>query len=272
MALHDFLVVLDELAASSLAEAWDNVGLMVGDPTQIVSGVLIALDPTEAVLDEALERGLNTIVTHHPLIFQALKAVRVDQPLGRVLAKAITHGLAVIGCHTNLDKVDGGVSEALAVGLGLIEITPLLVETGAAAGQGHVPGFGRHGRFPVPKSKAVFLKDLAAALELEVIAVVGHLPERISTVAVCGGSGSDLAESARAAGVQVYITGEVKHSTARWAEACDFCIIDAGHYASENPVVPALAAVLQKTGAVRGWGIDIVATARQRNPVALYRP
>ncbi len=267
LILHNLLDILETHAPSTLAESWDNVGLMVGDPAHAVSGILVALDPTAAVLDEALASGLNTVITHHPLIFQPLKSVRFDQPTGRILQQAITDKIAVLGCHTNLDKIHGGVNDALAAALGLIDTKPLAPEIA-----GHIEplGFGRHGRLPTPRKATDFLEFLAKSLGLTVIAVAGKLPELISTVAVCGGSGSDLAESAMHVGAQVYITGEVKHSTARWAEARDFCVIDAGHYASEKPVVATLTAFLKKTANEKRWGIDVVAATRQKNPFVFY--
>ncbi|MDH3393529.1 MAG: Nif3-like dinuclear metal center hexameric protein, partial [Desulfobulbaceae bacterium] len=105
--------VLNELAAFSLAESWDNVGLLAGDPAQQVRGILVALDPTEEVLDEAVANGCNVIITHHPLIFKPLKAVRLDQPIGRLLGRSLAAGVAMIACHTNLDLVGGGVNDVL---------------------------------------------------------------------------------------------------------------------------------------------------------------
>ncbi|MEJ2270845.1 MAG: Nif3-like dinuclear metal center hexameric protein, partial [Desulfobulbaceae bacterium] len=99
-----------------------------------------------------------------------------------------------------------------------------------------------------------------------------QLPEEISTVAVCGGSGSDLAAAAFASGAQVYITGEVKHSTARWAEAAGFCIIDAGHFATENPVVESLVEVLQGIFVEDDINIPVWSSAKQQNPFVYHQP
>jgi len=101
--------------------------------------------------------------------------------------------------------------------------------------------------------------------------VAGKIPEKISTVAVCGGSGSELAEAAFASGVQVYITGEVKHSTARWAEASGFCIIDAGHFATERPVVESLVNTLASVFAEREISIPVKSSAKQQNPFTHYQ-
>jgi dinuclear metal center YbgI/SA1388 family protein len=271
----DLLAMLEEIASFKLAETWDNVGLMVGDPTQEVSGILVALDPTEEVLTEAVSAGVSTIITHHPLIFQPLKSVRTDLAQGRFLRRAMADNISVVGCHTNLDLATGGVNDVLAAALGLTDVQPLTVmsgqpQTADSEEPGQPPGFGRRGSLPVSMTGETFLRHVQEVLDVSVVAVAGRLPGMVSTVAVCGGSGSDLAETAFLRGAQVYVTGEVKLSTARWAEASDFCIIDAGHFATENPVVVALAGTLQKTMAEKGWVLDVLTTRQQQDPFVFY--
>lgn len=265
--LQDLLAVLDGIAAFELAESWDNVGVMVGDPAQNVSAILVALDPTEETLQEAVENGSDVLLTHHPLIFHPLKSVRTDQPVGSFLAKALESRIAVVGCHTNLDVVPGGVSDVFASQLGLIDIRPL-APTGDIPDADH--GFGRVGRFPEALSADLFRDRLFSVLQLPVIRVAGSLPESIATVAVCGGSGSDLAETAFRLGAQVYITGEVKHSVARWAEGAGICVIDAGHFATENLVVPMLVAALQQAFAKQGLQVAVRASELQASPFSYF--
>ena len=266
----DLLKTLDEIAAFGLAEEWDNVGLMLGEPHKSIKGILVALDPTEEVLAEAQEIGADCIITHHPLIFQPLKAIYTDQPLGRFLRKALENEISVIGCHTNLDQALGGVNDVLADSLGIQDSRPLVsVETSPEkAGT----GFGRVGRLADPLSPEAFIGYLCDFFKLPVLRVAGQLPEEINIVAVCGGSGSDLAQAAYASGAQVYITGEVKHSTARWAEAAGFCIIDAGHFATENPVVESLVEVLQDVFTEKDISIPVTPSAKQQNPFVFHQP
>jgi len=271
MTVRDLLKTLDEIAAFDLAEQWDNVGLMLGDPNQPVRGVLVALDPTEDLLSEAQEIGADCIITHHPLIFHPLKAIYTDQPMGRFLRRALESNIAVIGCHTNLDQAAGGVNDVLAGSLGLQDSRPLVPAGNEPGGQSAI-GFGRVGRLADPLSPEAFIGYLCDLFKLPVLRVTGQLPEEISTVAVCGGSGSDLAEAAHASGAQVYITGEIKHSTARWAEAAGLCIIDAGHFATENPVVESLVEVLQGIFAEKDSSIPVMQSARQQNPFIFHQP
>ena len=109
LTIKDLLAILDNFAAFGLAEKWDNVGLMVGSKEQQVHGIFVALDPTEEILAEAKECSADCIITHHPLIFNPLKSIHTNQPLGRFLQGALKSGTAVIGCHTNLDQTAGGL-------------------------------------------------------------------------------------------------------------------------------------------------------------------
>lgn len=255
------LSILDTIAPFAMAEPWDNVGLMAGDPDQQVSGILIGLDPTEALLHEALALNLNTILTHHPLIFHPLKTIPSNTSMGRILKTALGHDLSLIACHTNLDLVAAGVSNALAEKLGLRDTRPL------AAAPSMSPGFGKIGTLPAPLPSEQFLHLLLTALAAPGLQLAGVLPEAIHRVALCGGSGSDLAETAWRMGAQVYITGEVKHSVARWAEGAGFCVIDAGHYPTENLIVPVLAEMLKKSCANKGFTPTITTTVQQDNPM-----
>lgn len=259
------LSILDSIAPFAMAEPWDNVGLMVGDPGQQVNGILIALDPTEALIHEALSQNLNTILTHHPLIFHPLKTIRSDTPMGRILKTALAHNLSLIACHTNLDLIAAGVSNALAEKIGLHDTRPLTGQEPAAADQS--PGFGKIGTLSAPLPSKEFLSRLLTGLNTPGIRLAGPLPETIHIVALCGGSGSELAETAWSMGAQVYITAEVKHSVARWAEEAGFCVIDAGHYPTEKLIVPILAETLKKTCAARGFTPVITTTAQQDNPM-----
>ncbi len=233
--LKDFLAYLGRFAPWELAESWDNVGLMIGNPDQEITGLLIALDPTLQILEEAILKKANTILTHHPLIFHPLKAINTATPSGRFLQKALCNNIAVVSCHTNLDIISEGVSAALAHALCLNVNRPL-----KPSGSERDHGFGRIGSLPEPMSGEDFLLFAAEQLRLQGFTIAGPLPEIVSSIAVCGGSGSDFASDAFFEGVDIYITAEVKHSVARWAEENKFCIIDAGHFPTENVIIHSL--------------------------------
>ena len=272
LTVKDLLRTLDNIAAFGLAEQWDNVGLMVGDPDHLIEGILVALDPTEEVLAEANECGADCIITHHPLIFNPLKAIYTNQPLGRFLSQALKNEISVIGCHTNLDQAVGGVNDVLASSLGLVDTRPLVPAVKSHDAEDSEIGFGRVGRLAETLSRKALIDKLCLFFNLPALRVAGKIPEKVSTLAVCGGSGSELAEAAFAGGAQVYITGEVKHSTARWAEASGFCIIDAGHFATEKPVVASLVNMLESVFAEKEISIPVKSSAKQQNPFTFYQP
>lgn len=251
-----------------MAESWDNVGLMVGEPGLTISAILIALDPTLEVLAEAKVKGCNTIVTHHPLIFTGMKSIRTDQPGGLILAEALNERLAIIGCHTNLDKVFGGVSDMLAAHLGLTN-GRVLAPDPATSGLDKI-GFGRIGELPTPLTFEDFAALVRERLDVQVVKVAGPPPAKITTVAVCGGSGSELAPAAMAGGAQIYISGEIKHSMARWAESAGFCIVDCGHFATENIMVPGLARLIRSGFAELNLAVDVLTTENQTCPFRYY--
>jgi dinuclear metal center YbgI/SA1388 family protein len=259
--VQNFIDILDDIAPFSQAAEWDNVGLMLGDPRQQISGILLGLDPTPDLLDQAIKRGANTILTHHPLIFHPLKNIRPDQPTGSLIKKGLVNELNILACHTNLDVVPDGVSDILARQLGLDSLVPL-----QPTGREENIGYGRLGTLAEPLAGPDFLARLQDILNLPVLPVAGQVPEMISKVAVCGGSGSDLAETAFNAGADVYITAEIKHATARWAEAGNLCIIDGSHFATENIIIQPLAARLQKI--LRNKNIDIsIEIGEQENSI-----
>jgi dinuclear metal center YbgI/SA1388 family protein len=265
LKLKEFLTFLDTVAPIETAESWDNVGLMIGDPEQLVTGVLIALDPTLQVVEEALTKGTNTIITHHPLFFHPIKSIRTDTPSGQLLKKALSHDIAIIGFHTNLDVAKGGVADTLAETLTLQDITPV-----SDTGEENANGFVRIGSLPSPMAGNAFLTHIASQLHMPTLPVAGTLPAEISRVAVCGGSGSDLAELAFKSGAQVYISGEIKHSVARWAEENNFCIIDAGHYATENIIVSKLTDIIHDFISSKKYQVPVLASQQQTSPLSYF--
>jgi dinuclear metal center YbgI/SA1388 family protein len=264
--IKDILSGLNEHAPFSLAEAWDNIGLLLGDTERRVSSLLIGLDPTCSLVDEAVALGADTIVTHHPLIFRPLPTINTAEPVGKFIEKAVLNRISVIACHTNLDSAVNGVSDALARALGLVDLVPLVAHAQATDPS---QGMGRIGRFPEALASPVFLRRLGTALDLPSVSIAGRLPETVTTVALCGGSGSDLAAVARERGADLYLTAEIKHNIARWAEELGFCLIEGSHYGTERHAVALLADLLESENQARSWGITITRTETERHPFVL---
>lgn len=268
ICVRELISILDKVAEPALAESWDNTGLMVGEPDAEISGIMVALDPTLEVLAEAKRRGCNTIVTHHPLIFKGLMSVRTDHPEGRILARALQDRLVIIGCHTNLDKVSGGVNDMLAARLGLVNSRVMGQNTGLS--EPGVVGFGRIGELPIPLNFPDFVAFIREKLGLQVVKVAGAPPAEITKVAVCGGSGSELAPLAMANGAHIYISAEIKHAMARWAESAGFCIVDGGHFATENVMVMGLAKLIRRGLAELNMSAEVLTTESQVSPFRYY--
>lgn len=263
--VRDFLTILQQITPESLAEEWDNVGLLIGDPHQPVHRVLLALDPTCSLIDQAAADRYDLVVTHHPIIFRPLKAVRTDTPSGRFIATATRHRISVVACHTNLDSIPGGVSDYLAQALGVADSRPLI-----AAHQGCAPdcGLGRIGAYAAPIDAETFLARLRQACALPWLLEAGPRPERVTTVAVCGGSCSDLAETALNRGADVLVTAEVKHAAACWAADAGLWLLDAGHFATEYPAMALFRDTLRQLVAARAWDL-VIDTAVQQPPLKL---
>jgi len=253
-------------APFSLAESWDNVGLLIGNPDQEVTSILIGLDPTNSLIDEALALGANTVITHHPVIFRPIPSINTAEPEGKLLEKALSNKIAVIACHTNLDSAADGVSDILGTLLGLTGLSPLLPAGEEAAG---TTGMGRIGSFRNPVAAGDFIERVLEVLNLRSLQVAGKIPEIITTVAVCGGSGSDLATEALVRGADIYLSAEIKHNTAVWAVENSFCVIDGTHFATEQPSVSLLAGKLTEAGNREGWNITVTQSETEHHPFVL---
>ncbi len=262
----DLIGALDQIAPFGMAESWDNVGLIVGDRERQISSVLIGLDPTNLLLKEALDLGADTVITHHPAIFRPIPAIDTSESSGRFLELALTHRLNIVACHTNFDAVCEGVNDVLAELLGLQDISPLIP---ADEPYPDTAGLGRVGCYTQPKKRKQFIDRLLDILDLDTVQIAGELPAAITAVAVCGGSGSEFAETARRSGADVYLTAEIKHNVARWAEENDFCIIDGTHFATEKPAVKLLAEKLRKYGRERKWQFEVSETETERHPFSI---
>ena len=220
MQIRDIVAFLNEKAPLDTAEEWDNPGLLIGSPAAPVERVLVALDATPAALEAARRMDAQLLVTHHPVIFRPLRALDA----AAVPYQAAAAGIAVVSAHTNLDKASGGVNDTLAALLGLTAVQP---------GE---DGMSRIGLLPAPVDARTFAAQVGARLHTAV-RVNGDRP--VQRIAVCGGSGGEFipALSTRA---DAYVTGEVRHHEWLLAEEQGLTVLEAGHYATEVPVVDTL--------------------------------
>ena len=250
----DVMQAMERIAPRRLAEEWDNPGLLVGSPHDEVRKILVALDVREETVERAIEDGCDLIVAHHPLIFRGLKAVRTDDATGRKIARLIKADVAVFAAHTNLDSAAGGVNDVLAERLELHDVAPLV--EGAADSE---PGLGRIGSLRAEFSLEDFAALVKEKLGLSSMRIACAGERRISRVALCGGSGAEFVGRAAAKGADAYVTGDVKYHDAERAIGLGIHVLDAGHFATEQPIVARLAERLKKE---LGDGVEIVAETK----------
>lgn len=233
---------LQEKAPFSLQESFDNAGFLVGREDASVSKVLVALDITEQVVQEAAEQGAQLIVAHHPVIFGGVTSVTDRTVTGRILLSLMENGIAAICAHTNLDAVEGGVNDALALRLGLTDIGQL--RQAGVDGQGRPYGIGRVGLVPEQPlyDFAMAVKRLLGANGIRL--VDGGKPVRM--VSVGGGACADLMSDALAQGCDTFVTSDVKYHQFLEARALELNLVDAGHFPTEDVVCPVLQDWLSK--------------------------
>ena len=233
----DVTKVIEEFAPLSIQEKWDNSGLCIGSSESPVSSVLFGLDCTPELVDEAIECGADMIVTHHPLIFSGLKKISPDEMIGEAVFKAIKAGISIYAAHTNADKVIAGVSGAMAAKLGLQNVE-ILSEDGEGTGLGVV------GELPKALTAEQVLELVKERFNLKMVKTSKPIEGKITKVAMCGGSGSSLISAAKAAGAQLYISGDISYHNFFTPEG--FMLMDIGHYESEIEIVDILFSLVKK--------------------------
>lgn len=260
MKLEHALRVLDELAPLRYAEAWDNVGLLVGDPAAEIARVLVTVDYSPSVAEEARERGADLVVAYHPPLFAAVKRAAHDA----LWVDAIRRGIALYSMHTALDVALEGTNDVLAeaCGVPLAGRRPLrafLPKDGGREPEGI--GLGRVGPI-APEPLGQVVSKLKTALGLEHVLVSGAPEAIIGRVAVAAGAGGELASDAAREGADLFVTGELRHHDALAARARGMSVVATLHSNSERTAVRAFAARL----AARLEGIVVTASARDADP------
>ncbi|EME97709.1 Nif3-like dinuclear metal center hexameric protein [Streptomyces mobaraensis NBRC 13819 = DSM 40847] len=253
--LSEVIAALDALWPPERAEQWDAVGTVCGDPDALVGRVLFAVDPVQDVVDEAVKLGADLVVTHHPLYLRGTTTVSAGTFKGRAVHTLIKNDIALHVAHTNADRADPGVSDALAGALDLRVIGPLVPDPTDPTGR---RGLGRICEPVTPVTLAEFGERCAARLPATAqgIRVAGDPRQVLRTVAVCGGSGDSLFDEVRAAGVDAYVTADLRHHPVSEArQHSPLALVDAAHWATEWPWTEQAAAQLDEISDRHGWGL-----------------
>jgi dinuclear metal center YbgI/SA1388 family protein len=250
----DLVRAMEAIAPLRFAAPWDNVGLIVGDQASPLARVLLTIDCTSDVLEEARRERVDAIVSYHPPIFAAVK---------RLLGGSIAHdaaraGIAIHSPHTALDVADGGTNDVLADALSMIARKPLRpLETPGAEAR----GMGRVGSLDAA-SVAVLVGRIKRALSIAHVLVAGRVDRDVTRAAVCAGSGGDLLGDAIESGAELFLTGELRHHDALRAAAAGLTVVCTLHSASERAALVALEGRL----AERLAGVSIVRSRVDREP------
>jgi dinuclear metal center YbgI/SA1388 family protein len=261
-AVADVIAALEQAYPPELAEPWDAVGLVCGDPAEGVSRVLVCVDPVEETVGEAIELGAELIVAHHPLLLRSVHGVGTDTAKGRLVHRMVRGGVALFCAHTNADSADPGVSDALALALGLRVRRPLQPNADG------VTGIGRIGELADPETFGAFLERVAGALPRTEPGVFGAGdPDRpIRTVAVSGGAGDSYLTRATEAGVDAYVTADLRHHPAGehlGAGGRVPALVGVTHWASEWPWCGQASDII---GAALPGTVDVYVSTRCTDP------
>ena len=224
---------LENWAPIHFQEDYDNCGLLVGNPETICTGVLCSLDCTEAVLAEALEKGCNLIVSHHPIIFKGIKQFDENNYVARVVRKAIQNNIALYAIHTNLDNIIDGVNKTIADRLHLENRRILAPKPGLKDQNGQEIGGGLIGELPLETDETAFLKWVKEKFNLSIIKHTPLTGKSLKTIALCVGSGSFLIPDAKAQMADCYLTSDLKYHDYFEADG-RLLLVDIGHGESEQ--------------------------------------
>jgi dinuclear metal center YbgI/SA1388 family protein len=255
LRIHEIVSAFEAVAPLALQESYDNSGLIVGDRDAEVTRALLCLDCTEAVVEEAIVKGCDIIIAHHPIVFGGLKRFTGGDYVQRSVIKAIRNNIAIYACHTNLDNVlRGGVNERIAQQLGFdVErvLRPIAVDFGSFTSSGGIvdsevfrtAGAGVLCNLQKPMNVLDFLQHVKERMGAEVVKYTKCDVEVVGKVAICGGAGSFLIGDALRAGADAFITSDVKYHEFFDAQG-KMLLCDIGHYESEKYTIDLFSNIL----------------------------
>lgn len=233
--------IIDQIAPFDTADSWDNVGLLVGNENQVVNRILIALDISEEVIQEAIEEGFDLIITHHPIIFNPLKKITNDDRIGQILIDAIQNDIAIIAVHTNLDKAfASGINRYLADSFELNQLQILIPE-----GENYDYGHGIVGNFEKTVEFDEFISKVKNIFQINHISVSNVSKDKnIRKVVIASGASSDFINIALSTQADVFITSDLKYHECQTVIGTQLALVDVGHFESESIYLPHFKALI----------------------------
>ncbi len=256
MKVREVTSVIEAFAPLSLQESYDNSGLIVGRYDDEVSKILLAVDVTEEVIEEAVEQGCDMIVTHHPIIFQPVKRFNSASPTERCVEQAIRRGIVLYAAHTNLDSTPQGMSWRVAQILGLKNVEVMQATSSDGA------GFGVVGELNEGTPSLDFMRQVMEKFGVKALRHSDIVKPEVKRVAICTGSGGSLIDVARASGADIYLTADLKYNDFMRHEN-SIILADMGHFESEYCAIELLFDILSKNFCIFAARKSV----RSRNPV-----
>ncbi len=233
LKVKDVVSLMEKLAPTSLKESFDNVGLLIGEENKDIKKVLLALDVTEEVVDEAINLNVDIIISHHPIIFSGIKSVNDSTSLGKKIIKLIKNDISVYCAHTNLDSCIGGTNDVLFDLLELSDKNILIPNE-----NDNLCGLGRTGIVNDEYTLKTFINFLKDKLNLDSVVYSDDefgLNKKVNKIGLCTGSAGDFdfINQSKKQGCDVFITGDLKFHSAQLAKELGIALIDATHYETE---------------------------------------
>ena len=258
MNINKISEIIEEAAPLDTQEEWDNSGWQIKLTDGDIKKVMVALEVNRQVIYDAVLNNADVIVTHHPLIFKEVKTIDRNNVTGNYICELIKHGISVYSTHTPFDKCHGGNNDYLGMVLGLENVSLMGTDSTGFCRMGLVSGDGLEA--------SRFIDHIARSLNIDkrFFSFSGLTERIIKKVGWCTGSGAEFIESAKAAGCDMYITGDVKYHDAQHAKELDIAVLDCGHYASEQIFCENITSLLDKPGEV-----DIIQCDVNLNPFTL---
>lgn len=263
MKIDKLIKIMETIAPPNLKESYDNVGLMVGDREADVAKILVALDCTLEVIEEAKALGADLILSHHPLLFRKPSTITTDTLLGRKIIELIKNDIALYSSHTNWDSVSAGINDEFVAYLGF--------------GKGEImaknpveptAGIGRMVNLDKKMTLSEVIETVKEKLELNTIRFSGDLNKTIKSIAFVNGSGQDFMDMAAKRGADLIITGDTTYHFVSDYSEMGLCIMDVGHFNSEWPIVVNLSEKVKAQ--VEAEGVEVVISEKVRDPYCYF--
>jgi dinuclear metal center YbgI/SA1388 family protein len=261
----DLIAEIERWAPLPYAEVWDNSGWQVDHKRPEAVRILVALDPTYAVVQETIEKGADFLLSHHPLFFDPVRRLSAGVDNDGTAIALIRAGINLYSAHTSFDSAPDGMNDVLAEMIGLTGIR-LLPDGSSPDENGLYHAFVRQGNFVPLRTFGDICKTVEKVLGIEgQLRIVGPSDAMVKTGAVCGGAGGSLLEDVVKADVDFYLTSDVKHDDALYASAHGLCLIDGGHWGTEHHFIPVMA---ERLRTAFGDAVEVLESETNKSPWA----